>query len=420
MSKNKFPDNFMWGTAISAYQSEGNNFNNDWYYYEQEELKKPEKYRKILEPCGISCDHWNRYEGDFELAKEIGIQIHRLSIEWSRVFPQKDKVDNDALEHYKNMLLALKKKNIKVMLCLHHFTIPKWLVKMGGYMNGNAVIDNYSKYITTVVDFLGADVDYWLTMNEPNVIPTAAYMIGLFPPFKKNPMVSIKIFRTFIRMHAEAYGIIKGRFPNTQVSCSYLQTGLTPYNPYNPIDRLMVYHGKLFNQRFFDGIKTGRLYYPLGLGDKIDNLKGSLDFIGLNYFYRVFAKGFAFTDIDGNDFHGAYMGEGLFYPEGLYQKIKQLYRILKLPIIVTENGTPTNDETFRIKYLEAHIKEVYHAIQEGIPVIGYMVWSLLDNFEWQQGYKERFGLIHVDYKTQKRTIKKSGKWFSRVIKTKEI
>jgi beta-glucosidase len=422
MSNLKFPKNFMWGTAISAYQSEGNNINTDWHYFEQIERKKPDGERKIFEPCGKAIDHWNRYKSDFDLAAQIGIKVHRLSIEWSRVFPEENKIDYDALKHYKEMLLQLKKRNIKVMLNLHHFTLPMWLYEMGGYLNRKALLKNYSRYVSEVANYLGSEVDYWLTTNEPNVTPLSSFMVGAYPPFKNSIVLAIKVFKTFIMLHAAGYNIIKECYPNTRVSCSYVHTFYVPYNSFNPIDRLNAYLLNLMDYRFFRGIKTGRIFFPYGLGFKIKGLKGALDFHGLNYFNRKFIKGFRDVDKNGKDNAGDYMGDGLFYPEGLYKIIKKYYGILRLPVIITENGTPTTDESFRINYLREHIKEVHRAIQEGIPVIGYMTWSLLDNFEWQLGYQERFrfGLVHVDFKTQKRTMKESGRWFSKLIKANAV
>jgi beta-glucosidase len=182
----------LWGTAISAYQSEGNNFNPNWHFYEQEEQKKPESERRIIDPCGKSIDHWNRYQEDFDPAKKIGIQIHRFSIEWSRVYPKADMVDAEALKRYQKMIKALKKRNIKVMLCLNHFTIPKWFHDMGGYENEKALLLHFKEFVETAAGALGDSFDYWITINEHIVVPALSFSIGMHPPFKKDQSLFLK------------------------------------------------------------------------------------------------------------------------------------------------------------------------------------------------------------------------------------
>lgn len=410
-----FPGDFIWGTAASAYQTEGNNFNCDWYGMEQRDLKNPPEKRRFKDPCGQACDHWNRYEEDFELAARLGIRMHRLSIEWSRVFPDMHRADNGALEHYRKMILALKKRGIAVMLTLHHFTIPLWMERMGGYEKRTIFMKHFREYVDTAVSAVGDLVDYWLPVNEPNVVPLGGYLTGGFPPYRTSPVAFIRVYRTFFDMHASCYHIIKRRFPQAPVGVAFAFIHIQPYNEKKAIDRWAARFADLTaNLRFFQGITTGRVGFPLGMGMSFPSLRGTLDFVGLNYYSTTYIRGLFGVEQSREGDLVTDMG-WVLYPQGIYQVLKYLESAVRLPIIVTENGVATTDESFRIRYMEAHLREVHRAMAEGVPVRGYMCWSLTDNFEWDSGYAMRFGLIHVDFSTQERRVKEGGEWFSRVI-----
>jgi beta-glucosidase len=414
MDKILFPQSFMWGTASSAYQTEGGNFNNDWSLMEKLDLNKPVTERKFKESCGIACDHWNRYEEDYAIAKELGIMIHRPSIEWSRVIPTEGQVDETAIAHYRKILESLKKNRIKVMLCLHHFTIPIWVMNYGGFENRPVFMKHFRDYLDVIVSSVGDLVDYWLPINEPNVVPLGGYFAGEFPPYKKNPIAFIKVYRTFFDMHASSYRIIKKYFPGAPVGVAFAFMHFRPFNPDNKIDRIGARFADVTaNLRFFEGVKTGKIGLPLGLWDEIKGLKGAMDFIGLNYYSSSYQKGLANISSKPGDLVTD-MG-WVIYPEGIYDCIDYLGKEVQLPIIVTENGIGTTDEIQRIFYMDAHIRQIHKAIENGFPVKGYMCWSLTDNYEWDRGYSMRFGLVNVDYATQKRTVKEGGNWYAQVI-----
>ena len=410
----RFPEGFIWGTAASAYQTEGGNFNNDWYFMEKLDVRKPASERKFKEPCGVACDHWNRYEEDYDIAKELGVMIHRPSIEWSRVIPAEGKVDENAIAHYRKILESLKKKGIKVMLCLHHFTIPIWVMAYGGFENRPVFMKFFREYLDVIVSSVGDLVDYWLPINEPNVVPLGGYFAGQFPPYKKNPIAFIKVYRTFFDMHASSYRIIKKYFPDSPVGVAFAFMHFRPFNPDNRIDRIGARFADVTaNLRFFEGVKTGKIGPPLGLWDEIQDLKGAMDFIGLNYYSSSYQKGL--TNIPSKPGDMVTDMGWVIYPEGLYDCLEYLGNEVRLPVIVTENGIGTTDETQRIFYMDAHIRQVHRAIENGIPVKGYMCWSLTDNYEWDKGYFMRFGLVNIDFTTQKRTIKEGGKWYAELI-----
>lgn len=410
-----FPEGFMWGTAASAYQTEGGNFNNDWFFMEKIDMRKPVNERRFKEPCGNACDHWSRYEEDYDLASKLGVMIHRPSIEWSRVFPSEGKVDDMAIAHYREMLSALKKRGIKVMLCLHHFTIPIWVMAYGGFENRPMFMKFFKQYLDVAVKSLGDLVDYWLPINEPNVVPLGGYFAGLFPPYKKNPISFIKVYRTFFDMHQASYHTIKKYFPDAPVGVAFAFMHFRPYNPESHIDRAGARFADLTaNLRFFEGVNTGKIGLPLGFWDEMEGLKGSMDFVGLNYYSSSYQKGLINISSKPGD-HVTDMG-WVIYPEGIYDCLEYLGNNVNLPVIVTENGIGTTDEKERIFCMDAHIRQVHKAVLKGIPVKGYMCWSLTDNYEWDKGYAMRFGLIHVNFETQKRTIKEGGYWYSDVMR----
>ncbi len=414
-----FPDGFLWGTASSAYQTEGGNLNTDWYRMETEEMKLPPEKRRIKEPCGDACDSWNRYEEDFNLAAGLGLGIHRLSVEWSRVCPDEGKVDYAALERYRHMLRALKTRGINTMLCLHHFTVPLWIEKGGGFPARPFFMRHFSGYVETAVKALGDLVDYWLPINEPNVVPLGGYLTGLFPPYRRNPRAFIRVYRTFFHMHARSYRIIKDRFPSAPVGVAFAFMHFQPFDQGSALDRTAASLAhRTANTVFFDGVRTGRIGFPLGIGGTVPGLKGAMDFVGLNYYSTTYMRGPRPVTAREGD-RTTDMG-WIFHPQGIYDALGYLAGAMDLPIIVTENGVAATDESFRIEYMEAHLREVRRAIAEGVPVRGYMCWSLTDNFEWDRGYDMRFGLVHVDYATQRRTVKEGGRWFAEVIRKNSL
>jgi beta-glucosidase len=382
---------------------------------ETADRQKPPSQRRFKDSCGAACDHWNRYAEDYDLAQEMGVQVHRLSIEWSRLIPQPGVVDQAVLAHYRQMMQALHQRGIRVMLCLHHFTIPLWLADMGGFENRKAFLHYFQEYLDVVVPGVGDLVDSWLPINEPNIVPLGGYLTASFPPYKSSPRAFVKVYRLFFEMHAVCYHTIKRHFPQSQVGVAFAYIHTQPYNPASRLDRWTAsLVDTIANQRFFQGVRTGSMGFPLGFGGKMNGLKGTMDFVGLNYYTTGYMQGFkriqARPGEEVND-----MGQVL-YPQGIYDSLQSVARQIDLPIIITENGVAATDESYRIRYLDAHLRQVARAISDGIPVQGYMVWSLTDNYEWDRGYGMRFGLIHVDFATQAREIKTGGRWYADVIR----
>ncbi len=411
-----FPPNFIWGTATSAYQIEGNNFNNDWYEFDS----IPENTVNG-ETAGISTDHWNRFMEDFDFLQQLNVNSYRMSIEWSRIFPKRGEIDYSVINHYRKMLQDLKRRKINVMLNLYHFTLPLWFVKSGGLLDKEN-ITNFEEYTEIVCKELGQDVDIWCTMNEPMVVAIVGFYMGSFPPKEKSLRKAITVARNLFKMHASSYHILKEQYPDKMVGF-VKSTPVFQALESNIGDRLRAkYADYMYTGGPFKAIKSGKL--PLSLIKQYKYLKKSTDYIGINYYSRTLVSKKYFPEV----YHGAepnvnpeYLCTGLGwapYPQGLYLQLKRFGKMFpNTPLFVTENGIGTNNDTWRQYNIIAHLLEVYRAIQEGFNVIGYHYWSLLDNFEWTHGYSSRFGLIHVDYQNSYlRTLKDSGRLFAKICK----
>jgi beta-glucosidase len=417
----RFPDDFLWGTATSSHQVEGNNTNNDWWEWE-----KVPGHIKDGRRSGLACDWWNRAEEDFERARDMAQNAHRLSLEWSRIEPREGEWSDEAISRYRQMLTALRERGIEPLVTLHHFTNPLWLVEKGGWET-EAVIPLFARYVTKVVEELGDLVKLWCTINEPNVYALQGYLVGAWPPEKRSLRLCFKVLRNMVLAHASAYRAIHSLQRDAKVGVAYNMHILDPANPSSPFDkRTAAFQDYLYNRLFLDTIHDGKLRFPLGRGQVVRDAVDSFDYVGLNYYSRSLvafdiAKPF---DFFGRRFvrEGAWAGPGMwgeFYPDGLYLLLKRLSTYGK-PIFITENGCPDNTDEHRPRFILTHLAAVHHAIEEGIPVKGYFHWTLVDNFEWAEGWGMRFGLIELDVETQERRMKRSGELYKEICKAGAI
>ena len=380
----KFPKNFLWGTATSAYQVEGGINNCDWTKWKD---------------AGLSCDHYHRYEEDFDLAKNIlHNNAHRFSIEWSRIEPEKGKWDLKEIEHYKKVLLALNKRDLNPFVTLHHFTNPLWLVKEGGWEN-KKVIDYFARYAEFVVKTLGEYVDFWITINEPLVYIGQGYLDCKWPPGKKNVFKAFRVLSNMIKSHKAAHKIIQKIDPTAKISIATHNIFFEPYKEKSFLDKLSVSLSSYFWNRYF-----------------LNKVKNYLDFIGLNYYFHNIMQ-FPFKTKDHNGLSSDLGWE--IYPKGIYYVLKELQRYKK-PIYIMENGIADAKDKYCSKFIIDHLKWVHKAIQEGIDVRGYFHWSLIDNFEWAEGFKPRFGLIAVDYNTLQRTPYRAAEVYGKICQNNSI
>src|SRR3989338_2285694 len=342
MPKLYFPKDFLWGAATSAHQVEGNN-HNDWSEWEKENVPRlareaesvfshvpgwKERFgAEAADPqnyiSGAAADHYHRYEQDFDIAKSLGHNAHRFSIEWSRIEPEEGKFDEAAIEHYRTVLLALRARGIEPIITLWHWTNPVWIETQYGGWENPAVGDRFLKFTECVVNRYKDLVHYWTVFNEPNTFVGLGYITSVRPPQRKSIWRARRAIKTFNQTHKRVYTLIHSLQPEAKVVLSHW-LALTRPLPDTWINRC------------------------------------------------------------------------------------------KKPIIITENGLADHDDTSREKFIKKTVQAIHTAISHGIPVKGYFHWSLLDNFEWSEGYWPEFGLVHVDRTTQERIIRPSALAYTKI------
>jgi beta-glucosidase len=424
----RFPEGFLWGTASSSHQCEGGNTNNQWYRWEQQ--------GHILtgDKCGDACDWWRHAEHDFALAEQMENNALRLSLEWSRIEPEEGQWDSAALERYRAMLTDLHRRHIKPIVTLHHFTDPLWFTDRGGFTN-QANIHYFVRYVTYVVERLRDLCDFWMTVNEPNVYAFEGYVMGLFPPGEHDEIRALRVLRNLIQAHVQAFYAIRGLQPQAEIGYCLSYHLLDPANELSPLDRsISGMQDTFFNWAPLLAAETGRFPFPLNfLLSPIAHAPGSRDYHGVNYYTRelvrfdptnpgeVFGRRFIRPDSMRND-PGKGIDFGEIYPYGLYRVLKSVYRNTRgnKPLYITENGFTDAVDDRRPRAILEHLAMVHRAISEGIPVKGYLHWSLVDNFEWAEGWGVRFGLIELDPQTQERTPRSSASLFGEICRANAI
>jgi beta-glucosidase len=386
-----FPEGFLWGAATSSYQVEGGNVNSDW-----EDFKS----------AGKADNQYELYEEDFDLAKKLGHNSHRLSIEWARIEPEEGKFDEAEIEHYKQVLKNLKDQGFTVMLTLHHFTNPLWFSKIGGWESLNSP-RYFQKFVKKVVPELKDYVDLWVTINEPGIIIFEGYMVGLWPPKKKSNLAAMKAYWNLARAHKKAYKTIHKLVPNAKVGIANNLSSFDSFHHHSIREAIAQFGMDVFSNHLFYRM-TGKTH----------------DFLGINYYFNHYisfngnSRFPTLVDINTTQKDVSDLGWEI-YPEGIFDVLMDISDY-HLPIYITENGLAATNDDRRVRFLLNYLKEIYHAIQSGADVKGYFHWSLIDNFEWADGFEPRFGLVEVDYKTQKRTPRPSAEVYREIIKRNGI
>ncbi len=399
-----FPQNFLWGAVTSSYQVEGGNNNCDWWLWEQES--------KLKDVSAGACRHYELYKQDFDLAKSLNHNAHRLSIEWSRIEPKEGQFSSLEISHYKEVIAALRERNIEPVVTLHHFTNPLWFTKLGGWTSTKSSF-YFLRYARNIVEALGDNVRYWVTINEPSVYIYYSYILGAWPPQQKSILKASYVQDNMALSHIKAYRLIHGIYKNKGFSSPSVSAAMNM-------------------QVFTSCRKTLRNQIAVYLRDKIYNRSflerlirhNALDFIGLNYYSRtvVDVKGWSISNLfldTCEENHDSLKKNDMgwdIYPQGLSQLLISLKKY-NLPVFITENGICTSNDEQRWEFIREHLKSIAYSIDNGVNVMGYLYWSLIDNFEWDKGFRPRFGLIEVDYNTYNRTARKSAEKFAVVCKT---
>lgn len=427
MKKVKIPKKLLMGSATAATQIEGGDYNNNWYQWSQ--------MGKIAnnESSIIACDHWNRVDEDIEIQKKLSMQIYRMSIEWSRIEPKEGEFSKEGIEHYKDEIDKLLKADIIPLITLLHFSAPIWIQDIGAWTN-KKTITYFLRFVEKIVYELGDRVSEYCVINEPNVFVNDTYMDGKYPGGTNgNVFKYFKASKHLILAHTKAYTLIH----NTRRKNNFAgqtKVGVVPHLAYFDLDakgkffkltEKFIKHS--FHELFNKGMVEGKLTFPF-IKRRIAPKGIYADFFGVNYYSRsIISPGKDIGTLFGNIDYKKNLKDAdkndlawEIYPEGLYNVIKEVYDEYKLPIYITENGIPDKGDKKRAKFIDDHLIQVVKLIDDGVDVQRYYYWSLLDNLEWNDGYGPRFGLVHVDYDTQKRTIRKSAMHYKDLIENREI
>jgi beta-glucosidase len=430
-----FPEAFLWGVASSAYQVEGA-WNTDgkgesiW-----DRFSHTPGNVKNGETGDVACDHYHRYTEDVALMKELGVQAYRFSVSWPRVIPEgKGDVNRAGLNFYRNLADRLLESGIEPWACLHHYDLPQALQDQGGWANRN-IIQYFADYADLMAHELGDTIKRWLIINEPRCIAWFGHLTGKHAPGAKNLELSLKVSHNLQLAQGKAIQTLRNISQNFQIGTI---VDLAPVHPISDDkkDRKAANNLDEFHNRWYiDPILTGS-YPPLaekvGLKpdkDDMNLIKQPLDFLGVNYYTRLLA---AYDPSDPvtrakivqKNTPTTERGWEI-YPNGLYEVLMRLRKDYDNPTLyITENGVAFEDTMIRgdriqdddrVAFLRDHLISAYRAVKDGIRLKGYFAWTIIDNFEWAEGYSKRFGLVHTDYQTLKRTPKKSFYWYKQVI-----
>ena len=401
-----------WGASTAAHQVEGGN-HNQWSVWELEnatelannaqekyghlkawddieaQATKPENYIS-----GRAVDHYHKYEEDFDILKSLNMNALRFSIEWSRIEPEMGQWDEKEIAHYRHYLKSLKERNITPFVTLWHWTMPVWFTDIGGFEKRSNV-KHFIKFVEKVADELGDLMQQIIILNEPNVYSSLSYSEGLWPPQKKSVVWTYLVQKNLIVAHKKAYKSLKKRIPKSQVGTSNQASYIYTVNE-SKIQQLGAWSERTFwNYWFYDRVKK------------------QCDFIGLNFYFSDRWTGGLRPNNPQN--HTNDLGWDM-QPANIEEVIVELYERYEKPVYITENGLADRNDANRKWWLEETIIALDKAISRGAKVPAYLHWSLLDNFEWADGFWPRFGLVEVDYKTLKRTIRPSAQWFGKLLK----
>lgn len=368
------PKEFLWGTSLSAYQVEGGNKNADWWHWELRNLGKPNGPK---DRSGKAANFWELYKQDLKLAKKLKANAIRLSIEWSRIFPRPNKIDRRALTKYTDILRTAKNYGLYTLVTLYHFTLPLWFARRGGFENKHNT-NFFLRYLKTILPHIDRFTDALITINEPIVYTNQSYLKGRWPPQKRSPTKALTVLTNLLNVHKVAYQFIKKLNSKKPVTIVFNIAWFQAQRDNNPLfvfDELLA--------KFAFRIQLLPLYY----------LKNYLDYLGINYY---FTNQFEKFRIKNPNTRVSDLGWWLT-PQNIYHVLKNLDHLNK-PIIITENGLADSKDKHRPWFIKETAKALEKAKKENVKIKGYLHWSLLDNFEWTEGFSARFGLIEVDYK----------------------
>jgi beta-glucosidase len=432
-----FPDNFLWGSATSSFQIEGSPLadgaaKSNWYEW----THTP---GKIIngDHADLACDHYHRYKEDVALMREMGLQAYRFSLSWPRIIPERGRVNEKGLDFYRRLLDELQKAGIVPSATLFHWEVPSWA--KGGWENRETALA-FGEYAETVFKKLGRQVPYWATHNEPVCTAQLGFLQGHFPPGKSDKGAYANAVHHLNLSHGLAVRAFRCSGLKGEIGWVH---ALNPYRPSTDhvADVRQAENMNALQSGIFLDPGAGRGYPEFFFefagkpsayrGEDLAIIAEPVDFLGVNHYFPSYARyvpGMGLFENDGSMPPGSDISDFRWKvdPSALYELLVSTQKKYDFKhMLITENGTCTRDsfrtqeqtleDDVRVHYLGHYLAAVHKALSEGIRVSGYFAWSLLDNFEWAKGFDPRFGLVHVDFKTQKRTWKQSAHWYKKVI-----
>jgi beta-glucosidase len=450
-----FPSGFLWGAATAAYQIEG---------AAREDGRGPSVWDTFSHTAGkvrggdtgdVACDFYHRYEDDIELMANIGLQAFRFSVSWPRIQPTGHGPVNQAgIDFYRSLVDALLRRDIKPVVTLYHWDLPQTLEDEGGWPNRD-IAQRFAEYAQIVAEALGDSCDTWATFNEPQILVKDGYRDGLKAPGLKDDALASAATHHLMVAHGLAVSALRAALPSSASIGITLDIhpvrgvgdGIDHEREMSDAEQNRIYLDPVLHGRYPAAARPHMLPPPelIEPGD-MELIATPIDFIGINYYSPHYVKFGDWNDLRLGEEPIAGRPGIVDYkppetprssmgwvidPDGLYETLKTIAAESPpgLVLYVTENGCASEDyvnqdgavnDLERVEYLHAHFAAASRAIADGVPLAGYFVWSLLDNFEWSWGYQKRFGLIFVDYGTQQRTVKRSGEFYSEVIRANSV
>lgn len=442
--KLKFPENFLFGAATAAYQIEGG----------RREGGKGESIWDTFcdipgnidrnETGEVACDHYHRFREDIEKMKQIHLDSYRFSVAWTRIIPDGDgKVNREGVAFYSALIDELLAAGIQPMLTLYHWDLPQALQDKGGWLNPESV-NWFTNYARVIFEEFGGRVKKFITFNEPFVFTDFGYVTGSFPPgIKGNYRNKLIAAHNVLKSHGAAVRLFRKMKVGGEIGITLDYAYNCPATKSEKDVKAAARANEFWAGWYFEPVVLG--HYPRqaskwfdskGILPKITDedmklIAEPIDFIGINHYFINYVAADETNDREGTrpvypEVHQTDMSWPVT-EDGFYELLKYLQSVLKVPLYITENGISLNDivsvdgtveDYDRIDYMKRYLSKLSQAISEGLDCRGYYYWSLMDNMEWAAGYKPRFGLIYVDYRTQRRIIKRSGEWYRTVIDEK--
>ncbi len=407
-----FKGGFSWGISASSYHIEGGNTDSDWHDFEREIFPDEADHW-----CGEACDHWNRWEEDYSLIEALGVTSYKYTLEWSRIEPKQGSYDRSAIEQYKTMFGELKRRNVTTIVCLHHFSSPRWYRNLGGFEKKENLA-HFERFSKDMLEEFNGLIDVIVPINEIFVYAFMGYIFGRWEPRMRNLGMALKVTRNMIRAHFMVAEYIAKRSFGYKLSTAEHYRNLVPHDKGFVKRRISKFFMWVHTLAVTHCLVQNKYVFPLGFGGRVTRKPyREVDFVGIQYYGRIYIK-ILFSLFQGlnadfvfspNGWRTDYI-VGEVYPDDLKKSFED-FKSLGKPFLITEIGISTTDDEQRVKFLDKHIEVLENARKDGHDVRSFMYFTLMDCFEWAEGSSQHFGIVAVDRTSLKRTKKPSFDWY---------